>query len=253
MPVTSNQLSVGAKRRAAGNAFTLIELLAVIAIVIIMTGIAIVSYLGTVKAAAMSSAANHLRSSLMLARQNAMLNGRRTCVVLQSDRHVVVEQHGRGIATNSLIMDEYADDDLLVSLESALGAETNNIYLYNLEAGANARRAIITGVLPAQHTILTGSPDGGGTHLWPIGGLSRYGFEMTPEIAMPRRIRMGDGQTTGDVHDSIMFHPDGGTRDPNGREFSIYDENKTDAGDPCILFSIAPLTGFIGVEDSTLN
>ena len=71
------------KIRSPRRGFTLIELLAVLAIMMILGGVGVAAYFGMSTGMALGSAVNHLRATIMLARQNAMVNGHSTYVILE--------------------------------------------------------------------------------------------------------------------------------------------------------------------------
>jgi prepilin-type N-terminal cleavage/methylation domain-containing protein len=215
-------------RRGGGAGFTLIELLAVLAIMMILGGVGIAAYFGMSTGIALGSAVTHLRSTLMLSRQNAMVNGHRTYVVLESDSYVVVQQNGTGEGDGGTLMDEFAEFD-----EISAG-----VLVYNLDTGESSPVLSASGSTLSTQRAIWGNK------------LCRYGWEIQPRVWMPKRIRLGDKGTTNPVNEYVVFNTDGTTR-LDEYEFGIFDANKTKPGDPYKLFTVAGLTGFISVKDSS--
>lgn len=111
--------------RSSGRAFTLVELLTVVAIMGIMAGVAAVSLRG-LRSPAIASAANEVASAMKSARQMAIASGRKTLVVFP-------------IATNGLttnIFRSYAIFEEVPVGEATTQASPNGGYFTN--SGTNA-------------------------------------------------------------------------------------------------------------------
>lgn len=81
--------STGINRRVSG--FTLIELCVALAIIVIVSGVAMVSLTGGVADAKMRSGCRMVASSLNYARSFAVSSGKKTRVVFEDGRRIVVE------------------------------------------------------------------------------------------------------------------------------------------------------------------
>jgi len=219
--------ALGCHRSKSGDGFTLIELLAVMAIMMILMGIGVVSYLGLSRAVALDAATDHLRSTIMLARQNAMVNARRTYVILKPDNYVMVQMAGTGRGLGSTLMDDYGD----------FSSVRRGWIAYNLETGGSS---LVNGATNDPPTFWTAD------NLWT--GKCRYGWVVQPRVNMPKRVRLGQRWTTNPVSEFIVLQPDGTTR-VGGYEFTIFDENLVRGGDPYRVFKIGGLTGFITIEE----
>lgn len=227
-PDTDRKMKTDDEIRSPRRAFTLIELLAVMAIMMILGGVGIAAYFGMSSGMALGSAVNHLRATLMLSRQNAMVNGHSTYVIMDGDGYVVVQQNGMGEGDQDTLVDEF----------TMLDGLSVGVLAYNLDTGESSP------ITSAAGTTLQTDDD-----IWRQ-GLNRYGWEIQPRVHMPKRIRIGEKGTTNPVSEFVVFHADGTTR-MNAYEFGIFDQNKVDAGDPYKLFTVAGLTGFISIEDET--
>ena len=91
--------------------FTLVELITVMGIMALLIGTAIVQYTNMTRGTAMSSALSHVRSGLLLARQQAVLNGKKTYFIIASNSYTICIQEGVGNGPDSVyvIEDRYAD------------------------------------------------------------------------------------------------------------------------------------------------
>ena len=200
--VASGRNACGGRRAPAdatrNSGFTLIELLTVMAIMMIIAGIAVASYFAMTRGTAGRSAVAHLRSTLLLARQAAVMNGHRTYVLFDEGgvvpSYAVCMEDGRvtrkgsftGVA-GTWISDTYADwSDLPV------GA-----VIYNL-----------TGYESFAITAVTNHS----THGWLLATANmnqwhtddRYGWEIMPRVMFPRGYALIPPED-----DVVIFKPDG--------------------------------------------
>jgi len=184
----------GRAGRQAGG-FTLIELLAVMAIMMLMTVIAMTSYFGATRGAAMRGAITHLQDTLTLARQAAIMQRRAAHVLFSSQgeapSYVIClhEGTGTGDATRKVLgLDEFDNREGLVQ-----GGE-----VYNLNTGARTTIATVHAQsITTQDAIWTGE--------------CKYGWAVSPTVQLP------DGFTLWEVPPgrfplSVLFNPDGTTR-----------------------------------------
>lgn len=226
-------------RRQRG--FTLLELLSVMAIMMIIAGITVTSYFGMVRGAGMRAAVSHLQSTLHLARQTAVMNGKTVHVVFgQSESnawYVVVQKAGTVTWAHSSrrrFSDQYADwsnlggDDIVGST------------VYNLTSGESS--VIVTNTLEDGVNIELETED----PIWYQ--YDEYGWEQHPRTMLPSKYQFGHGDPRPDPPDTVVFNGDGTT--PSGeRDIDIYESLRAEAsGDPHATITVAGLTGFISVE-----
>ena len=89
-------------RRERRSAFTLIELIAVMGIIIALSLVVAGGYSGMARAMAEGQSTRQLRDSLLLARQNACVNGSRTYVyILSEDEYVICRKIGTSSGASS--------------------------------------------------------------------------------------------------------------------------------------------------------
>ncbi len=81
------------KSRKTG--FTLLELMTVMVIMFILLGASSLALRGMVRGSGLSGAVSTTRAVLTQARQNAIMTGRRTAVIVTRERMVMVAQYGR--------------------------------------------------------------------------------------------------------------------------------------------------------------
>ncbi len=179
----------------AGSGFTLIELLTVMGIVLIMAGIGMASYFSLTKGIRGSSSAHHLRSTMRFARQVAMLEGRKTVVLLQKESnicfYVTCSHEGTGTedTAGAGLIDRFG------SLELNAG-QTSKIY--NLETGESTTVTRTTTndafaiVMETSENIWSGSDN-------------EYGWEVRPVNRLPQGLEWS--QTP--ANDRFEFYSDG--------------------------------------------
>jgi len=227
-------------RRLGHRGFTLIELLSVMAIMMIIAGIAVTSYFGMVRGAGMRSAVSHLHSTLLLARQAAVMNGKKTSVIFaQGDTnagYVVVQKAGeltyvKTIPGGQRIHDDYSDWSYLGG-DDIVGAT-----IYDLTDGETS--VVLTNVTMGTTQYLETSES-----IW-IGDES-YGWEMHPRNTLPSKYQFGYGVSPA-APDTVVFNGDGTT--PTAYTIDIYESLHADSsGDPHTRISVAALTGFVSVS-----
>ncbi len=177
----------------AGSGFTLIELLTVMGIVIIMAGIGMASYFSLTKGIRGSSSAHHLRSTLRFARQAAMLEGRKTVVLLKEESntcfYVTCSSEGVGKAEAGGLSDRFG------SLELNSGQTAK---IYNLE---NGESTIVTRTYTNDNfEIVMETSD----NIW-SGSHNEYGWEVRPVNRLPEGLQWSE---TPD-NDRFEFYSDG--------------------------------------------
>lgn len=207
------------------RAFTLLELLAVMGIMMIMAAIAVSSYFGMTRGSAMRGAVSHLRSTLLLARQSAIMNGRKTYVIFDqstTNAWYVLCMHEGTVTVPGVgsMGDKYSD----------LSSLTNS-RIYRLRP-PRAESSIITYYQPDPPPPIVQTP---GIN-WSTG--DKYGWEIHPKTYLPRGFEFVG------IPDMVIFNADGTTRDQK-YEIEIYE--KISPGHIAEI-TVAALTGFISVE-----
>jgi prepilin-type N-terminal cleavage/methylation domain-containing protein len=225
------------RRRRRG--FTLLELLAVMAIMVMLTTLAVTSYFSAVRGMARRSALKSLVNTLILARQRACMESTRFSVVMfneltgKTDTDVTpsyIVSKGLGQITTisgQRLIDEFTALDQLFSTTSLGDNYKGAIRLYNLAKGGwsyiypwvsktdNLLSDRVSGTTGARYKIQAwyftknsgvrnyNEPSGG----WGIGDV--YGVEAAPLRALPRNFwftRLGE---TANESFTVTFRPDG--------------------------------------------
>ncbi len=143
------------------SGFSMLELLAVMSIMALLTTVGVTSYFSAVRGMARRSAVKHFASSLIVARQRAAMDNARFSVVLFNEvsgvdedgqllvrpSYVVCKEMGRiTYVSGSLLVDEFTALDTIFGLERAAGdperyqdfsSQAGGIKLYNLTSGGS--------------------------------------------------------------------------------------------------------------------
>lgn len=180
--------------------FTLIELLAVMGIVVLMASIVAGSYFGMMRGAGMRTAVGNLQSSLMVARQRAIMDGKRVYIMFsqtatQPGEYVLCQMMGQATAPTGgkVLADQWNPDLANMYPES---------YVYNLRRGLSFKIQEVPvfqqGVAPKLIMYDNGAFATG----------DRYGFEIQPRQSLPVGFRFGSGGSD-ELPASMMFKRDG--------------------------------------------
>jgi len=232
-------------RDLRNRGFTLIELLSVMAIMMIIAGIAVASYFGMVRGVGMRSGVAHLRATLLLARQAAVMNGKRTCVIFGQSQtnawYVVVQEAGRltdvwKVPTRTRIGDGYSDWSYLGG-EDIIGST-----IYNLEGACLDHALVLTNVVDTNGvTVFLYTTNDGNWDEY-----DSYGWEMHPWNTLPSKYQFGDGEDREKIPVAVEFSGDGTT----SREYpiQIYESLHCDPTDPHATVRVAKFTGFVSVD-----
>lgn len=222
-------------------AFTLIELLSVMAIMMIIAGITVASYFGMVRGSATRSAAAHLHSTLLLAKQTAVMNGKEVHVIFSQSEtngwYAMVQKAGKATyvgGANRRIADIYSDWTYLG------GSGITNAVVYNLSANPERSSPIsdygtFADGTPYIETVNT---------IWSGFSNPNYGWEVHPPTYLPAKYQFGAGLNP-PAPFSVIYRYDGTTA--AGSNITIYEKSRSNAGDPHIEIAVAPLTGFVTV------
>ncbi len=214
-------------RRGAG--FTLMELLIVIAIMAIISTVAVGGYFGMMRAAAYSSAHAGVYNTLLLAKQRAVIDGKVTSLmILNATNYVVVRAVGRISHVDAGVAhDAYSD------LSGALGT----IDVFNLDStgGGAFKKVTISRAIELRLKDEMGAPytvpegyrfEGAGAGFFLEG--DRYGFALHGVQALPRGY-LFTGALPREVRfnvDGSRIKPDSAPLEPITIEETIRKENK---------------------------
>lgn len=224
------------KTKAKRRGFSLLELLAVMSIIALLTTMAVTSYFSAIRGMARRGAVKQLANTLILARQRACMDSSRYSVVIFNEitgatdsdvtpSYVVCKELGRltFIEGNSTFVDEFTP------LESIFGIDDNNangylgsLRLYNLTRGgwsqvfprasvysltrysaSNGTRYTLNTFALKKNSNLTSlnAPN------WAVG--DAYGVEATPMRSLPKGFEFTQLNTSASQVITITFLPDG--------------------------------------------
>ena len=222
--------------RSLSSAFTLLELLVVMSIMLVIATILVAGYFGMTRAASYTAAETDVFNHLQLARQRASLDGTRVFFLLiDSNSYVLV--HGTGQLTSDMdkninangkhvFYDAYADLHEITNKASRVRAWNmgKNIYGDNVNIGMAS-----DGPLPTFPGSAAGTkyyretfwfevdlPVAAQWSQWKQG--DRYGFELYPRQVLPKGFYFGlqDINTFPD-NESIVFAADGTSSRVSGK------------------------------------
>ena len=210
--------------RSLSSAFTLLELLVVMSIMLVIATILVAGYFGMTRAASYTAAETDVFNHLQLARQRASLDGTRVFFLLiDSNSYVLV--HGAGQLTSDMdkninangkhvFYDAYADMHEITNKASRVRAwnMSKNIYGDNVNIGMAP-----DGPLPTFPGSAAGTkyyretfwfevdlPVAAQWSQWKQG--DRYGFELYPRQVLPKGFYFDLGTAKSLM---IVFKPDG--------------------------------------------
>lgn len=208
------------KLRSNRAGFTLLELLAVMGIMLILGTIAVTSYRSMVSGSGITASLGHLRQSLALARQQAIMQGKSAYVVFYQDTNqswyvsCMAEGSNEGGYPDRVI-DYYRSDKGQVEL---------NTLLYNLSKDY-ASFAKVTSFSYLSDDLAYQFVTAGSS-IWTPG---YYGWEVSQRVQLPRGFKFSGNLYT------IRFKPDGTLADASGnavgtgREIGIFEEIRSNA------------------------
>jgi type II secretory pathway pseudopilin PulG len=186
------------------SAFTLLELLIVIAIMIFISTITIINIFGNMRAASYNAVANDVFDSLVLARQRACLDGKTTWFYLTDSNHYVIVRVMGTIADpptgGTILYDPYTD-------ASDIGP---GLKLFNMLTG----ESVTLTSPPTYDSTLNRYELHVTPNTWsvdPTNGLA-YGIALHDEKEVPRGFYLSTtltGPITPPNNDRVVFLPDG--------------------------------------------
>ena len=196
------------------TAFTLIELLTVMAIIIAMGSITVAAYFAMMRGTGVRSSVGHLRSTLLMARQWAVLENKPAYVLFGVDSsdtnsmwYVPIGQAGTiNFQNNDIIGDRYGDMSMF----------TNGSPIYNMSK-STVPQGVVTESYPPGSTI---QPEGVKVSFWAMrvdgaGFLlgNRYGYPIGNTNGLPRGFLFGDGSYALPDPEVVAFGSDGTLRE----------------------------------------
>jgi len=204
--ILKTNFTVRGKRKSG---FTLIELLTVMAIIIAMGSITVAAYFAMMRGTGVRSSVGHLRATLLMARQWAVLENKPSCVLFGVDSadtnsmwYVPIGQAGTITeARPGLIADAYGDMSIF----------TNGSPIFNMSESSVPQGVVL-------ETFPPGTDLGGGLKVsyWAIkveidGGFGigdRYGYPIASTNGLPRGfLFVGEGSSR--VPKVVVFGSDG--------------------------------------------
>lgn len=202
--------------RGARRAFTLIELLAVMGIIILMASAVAASYFGMARGAGMRAAVNQIRSTLLLARQKAIMDGMPVYLFFEQDgstnSYLLCQMDGTATTGGggTTMVDRWNPNIADLAESSVIWNLDEEVYGRIAEVDQDAY-AIVTDGTDPYGTIPVAWNDG-----------DRYGFELQSRQFLPPGIRFGSGGT--DVlPETIIFYKDGTAQKKTGSSSMPYE------------------------------
>jgi prepilin-type N-terminal cleavage/methylation domain-containing protein len=228
-------------KRTAAQGFTLLELLTVMAIMFLIMGITVASYLGNVRGAALRGGLDNLHKMLSLARQHALTYRSRTYVVFdQHDAAMGGTRSGYRIVAQEGVHVGGAGANLEVGAPLWEEGQLAGGTVYNLTDGSSAE------VVNNSTNFLTGTLSGGSLNQWEYG--DRYGWILHDAEYLPTTLMFTDEDGNKDVPETIVFLPDGTTEKKTG-EYTVHVSEIQGTEPARFSVSVQGLTGLIKRSD----
>jgi prepilin-type N-terminal cleavage/methylation domain-containing protein len=218
-------------------AFTLMELLVVMSIMLVISSILVAGYFGMTRAASYTAAETDVFNHLQLARQRASLDGARVFfMLLDSNSYVLV--HGVGQLTSDMdnkttgkgfhsFYDAYADLHEITNDASRVRVWNMDKNVYGNDVNISMAEEGPIAAYPGGETYFRNTclfhvklPSAGQFRKWKQG--DRYGFELYPRQVLPKGFYFDLVGAQENV--SIVFKPDG-TSGLVGKDGAIIDQN----------------------------
>ena len=194
----------------------------------------------------------HLRSTLMLARQSAIMNGKSTYVIFNQQEpfdqskartntwYIVCREEGTTTHPSSgkVMWDEYAT------------WSTNEVkpggLIYNLDTGESSRIEEITPTyIPSLKTEIYSVTTE--KSIWSTG--VKYGWEIQQKTYLPRGYQFGSDDPPTKFTKIFVFNADGSAfEEYDDYDLYIYETIRPGQSDPHTKVSIAELTGFVTIQ-----
>lgn len=223
--------------------FSLLELLAVMSIMAMLTTLAVTSYFSAIRGMTRRSAVKHLANTLILARQRACMEGARVSVMIFNEvagydsagkakvapSYVVCKETGRiTFITAGLLIDEFSPLDKMFGTATYDDSYLGRMRIYNLTQGKwsnvmpSAKSKPLTGRGSAYLAAKTGADvaydipaygfvvkddNNPNKASWSVG--DSYGVEASPINSLPRGFEFDDLRDNLSDAVCITFQPDG--------------------------------------------
>lgn len=237
------EVTTEAQRRRPG--FTLIELVVVMGIMLLLSMVVVGSYVGMTRAIAARAGINQLRNAVLITRQHACMDGKRTYLyVLDGTNYVLCRRVGvvsKGAPGS--FQDFYSDLQSLAATVPRTVAEKDRLRLYNLDRTPTSGNPYVFLGSDATTTPVTRNRLDGGwlvyftptTKFFNDG--EAYGIEVYPMRVLPRGFLFSQASQG----KSMYFDPSG---KPGGlSKIEIYEAIK-----PGLLQSVSIINGKISVD-----
>ncbi len=225
--------------------FSLLELLAVMSIMAMLTTMAVTSYFSAIRGMTRRSAVKHLANTLILARQRACMEGTRVSVMLFNEvtgydeatkkekiapSYVVCKEIGRisFISQGKYYIDEFASLDKMFGTAAIDANYLGSIRIYNLQQGkwsnvfpsvaaretdmSSAYELALTGQevmkkIPMFGFVVNTKVPNANAASWAVG--DAYGIEAVPINSLPRGFQFADLPQYNSKPVCVTFKPDG--------------------------------------------
>ena len=245
------------KKRSVGG-FSLLELLAVMSIMALLSTLAVTSYFGAVRGMSIRSAKRHFENALVQARQRACIDGARVSLIAFNEItafesnskeikemaacFVVCKEMGRiSYVSGAYLFDEFSELKQLFGTDSSSGSgdlsREGGIRLYNLnegswtlvrpfvekrELGSQSRLLYSGGTLTFEVYAFesTGVKSSNAGTSWEVG--DAYGIEVSPVQSLPKGFTFsGLGSKSVTDVKFVTFEADGTRRSGSTGSFTI--------------------------------
>jgi Tfp pilus assembly protein FimT len=250
--------TIRGKYGVCGEGFTILELLIVMGIMVIMASVGLLGFFGSVRGIAARSAAMHLSQTISLARQNAIILGKRVYIMfgregenywysmVSKEGSITYDSAGGGATPGALTVgDDFGE----------LSSLASNCVIYNLSRRDSSTLQYYTGMVTDVRERLVS-----GNLMWIMQVVpdvlrtgDDYGWEIMPKNLLPR------GNLFNEMPEPIVFAPEGwplnldGTRALNSsyRRIQIVEAiAKDSANRRCVQVDVRGITG---IADVNLN
>ena len=224
------------RNRTRESGFSLLELLAVMSIMALLTTLAVTSYFSAVRGMGRRSAVNNLANTLIQARQRACMDSARVSVVIYNEvkgteaeditpAYVICKAVGRiTYYVNNKLVDEYTALETIFSTDSLGSSYKGALKLYNLTRGgvsyvypwvqayplrnhASAYTDEVYTINAYAFEINPHIPAREGGNVWEVG--DSYGVEAAPVQTMPRGFFVDNIGVSQTEVEFVTFLPDG--------------------------------------------
>jgi prepilin-type N-terminal cleavage/methylation domain-containing protein len=229
-------------RQKSRRGFSLLELLAVMSIMAMLTTLAVTSYFSAIRGMTRRSAVKHLANTLILARQRACMEGTRVSLMVFNEvtgydtlgkvkiapSYVVCKEVGRiSFLSSGLLIDEFAPLDKMFGTTTYDSSYLGRIRIYNLTQGkwsnvlpsvkahpltsrASAYQAAkgvdVSYDIPAYGFVVKDESNPNPAS-WNVG--DSYGVEASPINSLPRGFQFTELRESLNKTICVTFQPDG--------------------------------------------